>query len=289
MNFLSVFDGISCGHIAAERAGITVDNYFASEIKNIAIKTTQRNYPNTIQIGDICKVSYKDGVLHTENGDYETTIDVLIGGSPCQNFSFANSHQTSDNYGLNGEKSRLFFEFLRLKNEINPKYFLLENVKMKKDSEEQLSQYLGVDSICINSNLVSYQNRSRLYWTNIPNVTTPEDREINFQDYKDTNLERLEEAKVNKTPSRELMWGGKCANVTNAKKVNCLTRKQDRWNNSGLIEYKDFCRFLTRRELELAQTLPAGYCDNLSFNQVQDVTGDGWTVDVIAHIFKGLK
>jgi len=289
MNVLSLFDGISCGQVALNRAGILIDNYYASEVKKIAIETTQRNYPNTIQLGDVCKISYRDGVLYTENGNYETTIDILIGGSPCQNFSFANSYQAQEDYGLNGEKSKLFYEYLRLKEEIKPKYFLLENVVMKKESEKQLSEYLGVDSICINSNLLSYQNRNRLYWTNIPNVTTPKDKNINFQDYKDINVERLEEAKVNRTPSRELMWDGKCANVTYAKKVKCLTRKQDRWNNSGLIEYKDFCRFLTRRELELAQTLPAGFCDNLTFNQVQDVTGDGWTVDVIAHIFKGLK
>ncbi len=224
---------------------------------------------------------------------------LLVGGFPCQDFSIAAArwHKSQNNkYGLKGDKSSLFYEFLRLKEEIKPKYFLLENVKMKKESERELTKYLGVSPITINSKLVSFQNRPRLYWTNIPNITIPVDKQINFQDYKDADIIRCEESKVNKTPSRERMWNnGKgaetyknCNNITNAIKIGCLTRKQDRCPNSGLIEYEDFCRYLTRRELELAQTLPPGYCDSLTFNQVQDVTGDGWTVDVISHLFKGL-
>lgn len=184
-----------------------------------------------------------------------------------------------------------------MKEEIKPKYFLLENVNMKKESEADLNKYMGVEGIHIDSSLVSFQTRHRIYWTNIPNVTVPEDKHISFQDYIDTDCERLIEAKVKRTPSRERMWNdgksksglGTCKNITNSNKVGCLLRKQDRSPNSGLVEFGDFCRFLTRRELELAQTLPAGYCDCLSYNQVQDVTGDGWTVDVIAHIFKGLR
>ena len=174
---------------------------------------------------------------------------------------------------------------------------MLEKAKIKKESEKELNEYLGVIGIHINSNLVSYQSRNRIYWTNIPNVTIPIDKHISFQDFIDNNPKRCEEARTNRTPSRERMWNdgkGKtslrsCPNITHSDKIGCLTRKQDRCPNSGLIEYKDFCRFLTRRELELAQTLPPGYCDNLTFGQVQDVTGDGWTVDIIAHIFKGLN
>lgn len=300
MNVLSLFDGISCGIVALKKAGIKVDKYFASEIKPHAIKCAKKNNPEIIEIGDVKKISYKNGVLYTEAGDYETKIDLLIGGSPCQDFSFAAFCQHKDQknqYGLQGDKSSLFYEYLRLKNEINPTFFLLENVRMRKESEEQLNEYMKVEGIHIDSSLVSYQTRHRIYWTNIPNVTIPQDKNISFQDFKDLNKERLEEAKVNRTPSRIKMWNdgkgqqglGTCKNVTNAKKVGCLLRKQDRSPNSGLIEYKDFCRFLTRRELEAAQTLPIGYCDCLSYGQVQDVTGDGWTVDVIAHIFKGLK
>ena len=296
MNVLSLFDGISCGQIALERAGINVDKYFASEIKKYAIKVTQEHYPNTIQLGDATKLSYKNGVLCSENGEFNIgKIDLLIGGSPCQDFSILKAN----NKGLQGEKSKLFYEYLRLLDSIKPRYFLLENVKMKKESEKQINEYLGVKGIHINSNLVSYQNRPRIYWTNIPDVTVPTNKNIDFQDYKDTDYEYCKKFKVRKTPSRERMWdngngNGKgtitsCNNITYSKKIGCLTRKQDRCPNSGLIEFEDFCRYLTRREIELAQTLPEGYTNSLSYNQMQDVCGDGWTIDVIAHIFSFLK
>ena len=298
MKVLSLFDGMSCGQIALERAGIKVEQYYASEIKKHAIQLTQKHYPNTIQLGDVTKVSYKDGVLYTENGEFEVgKIDLIIGGSPCQNFSQARLCMYEID-GLKGDKSKLFYEFLRILKEVKPKYFLLENVKMKKESYEQLNEYLGVKGVLINSELVSFQKRPRIYWTNIPNVTIPEDKHINFQDYKDTDYEYCKQFKVKRTPSRERMWNngqgringlGSCDNVTNSEKVYCLTRKQDRCPNSGLIEFDDFCRYLTRREIELAQTLPIGYTDGLSYNQMQDLCGDGWTVDVIAHILKGLK
>lgn len=300
MTVLSLFDGISCGLIALERAGIKVDNYYASEIKKCAIRCSHENYPDIIHIGDVRNIRYDNGFLYTEHGVFSVgNIDLLIGGSPCQDFSIAATRwhkEKQGKYGLNGDKSSLFYEFIRLMEEIKPRYFLLENVKMKKESELEITNYLGCSPININSNLVSFQNRNRLYWTNIPNITMPSDKNISFQDYIDTDIIRCEESKVNKTPSRERMWNNglgarthrNCTNITNATKIGCLTRKQDRCPNSGLIKYKDFCRYLTRRELELAQTLPPGYCDCLSYNQVQDVTGDGWTVDVIAHIFKGL-
>ena len=294
MNVLSLFDGISCGQIALERAGINIDKYFASEIKKYAIKVTQEHYPNTIQLGDVTKLSYKNGVLCSENGEFNIgKIDLLIGGSPCQDFS----NLKVNNKGLQGEKSKLFYEYLRLLDSIKPRYFLLENVKMKKESEKQINEYLGVKGIHINSNLVSYQNRPRIYWTNIPDVTVPTNKNTDFQDYKDTDYEYCKKFKVRRTPSRERMWNNgngreniaACNNITYSKKIGCLTRKQDRSPNSGLIEFEDFCRYLTRREIELAQTLPEGYTNSLSYNQMQDVCGDGWTVDVIAHIFSFLK
>ena len=298
MNVLSLFDGISCGQVALERVGIKVDNYYASEIKKHAIKVTKKHFPNTIQIGDVTKVKYKDGILYTENGDFKVgKIDLLIGGSPCQNFSIARTCMYEID-GLKGDKSKLFYEYLRILKEINPDYFLLENVKMKKESYEELNSYLGVKGILINSELVSFQKRPRIYWSNIPNITIPKDKHINFQDYKDTDYDYCSQFKVKRTPSRERMWNNgqshnnelkSCANVTNSDKVFCLTRKQDRCPNSGLIEFDDFCRYLTRREIELAQTLPVGYTDDLTYGQMQDVCGDGWTVDVIAHIFSFLK
>lgn len=296
MNVLSLFDGISCGRIALERAGIKVDKYYASEIKKVAIKCSKENYPEIIQVGDVTKIHYKNGILYTENGEINIgKVDMIIGGSPCQNFSSARILSNKEIDGLKGDKSKLFYEFLRLLKEINPKYFLLENVRMKKESYEQLNSYLGVKGININSNLVSFQNRDRYYWTNIPNVTLPKDKQLNFQDYIDKDYEYCKQFKVKRTPSRERMWNNgiketisNCVNITNAKKIGCLTRKQDRCPNSGLISFEDFCRYLTRREIELAQTLPLGYTDCLSYLQMQDVCGDGWTVDVIAHIFSFL-
>jgi DNA (cytosine-5)-methyltransferase 3A len=221
--------------------------------------------------------------------------DIIIGGSPCQNFSTL--RVTSGNGkvidGLEGDKSVLFYEYLRLLKEIQPTYFLLENVRMHKDSKKELDNYLGVNGILIDSKLVSFQTRARYYWTNIPNVAPPQDKNISYQDYIDTNTARCDEATPNQTPSRIKMWhNGEskintirwCANLSNATKVGCLTRKQDRCPNSGMMPYNGWARFLTRREQEQAQTLPIGYCDHLSYNKTCDVIGDGWTVDVIKHI-----
>jgi len=283
MNVLSLFDGISCGQVALNRASVEFNEYYASEIKKKAIQVAMNNHPKTIQVGDVSKL--------TRNG--LPKIDLLIGGSPCQDFSPANINQM----GLKGDKSKLFYEYLRLLKELRPKYFLLENVKMKKASEVMLNDYLEVKGMHINSDSVSFQKRPRIYWTNIPNVKPPKDRKINFQNFKDTDWGYCSKFKLNRTPSRERMWNngnglgtntGGCSNVTNSEKIFCLTRKQDRCPNSGLVEFDDFCRYLTTRELELAQTLPVGYTAGLSRNQAEDVLGDGWTVDVIAHIFSYL-
>lgn len=218
--------------------------------------------------------------------------DILIGGSPCQNFSISRVMMGLDRDGLEGDKSRLFYEYLRLLREIQPKYFLLENVRMKEDQKTKLDNFLGVAGILIDSRLVSFQTRARYYWTNIPNVVPPTDMGISFQDYVDKDEIRCKEASPNRTPSRIRMWNnginsnniGVCKNVVKSDKVSALTRKQDRCPNSGMMPYKDWCRYLTRREQEQAQTLPIGYCDHLSYNQTCDVVGDGWTVDVIKHI-----
>lgn len=283
INVLSLFDGISCGQIALNNLKIPISNYYASEIKPQAILCTKYNFPTTIHIGDVKNVSYKNGILITEEGEYESEIDLLIAGSPCQDLSFLKA----GGKGLEGEKSKLFYEFFRLLKEVKPKFFLLENVNMKKEYKNIISELLEVEPILIDSSLVSFQKRKRLYWTNIPNVTIPEDENIDFQKYKETNNEVLKKYKLKKTKSRIKMWNeGKNsfssiygnANITNAKKIFTITRKQDRSPNSGLIEYEDFCRFLTREELEQGQTLPVGYTKCLSYNQAQDVIGDGWTV-----------
>ncbi len=292
MKVLSLFDGISCLKVAADNLGLKIDEYYSSEIEKNAIKVSEDNHKKIIRIGDVCKVSYKDGVLYTENGNFEVgKIDILGGGSPCQDFSLLKV----DGKGLQGDKSKLFYEYLRILKEVNPKYFLLENVEMKKEYKQQLNEYLQVEGMHIDSNLVSYQNRKRVYWTNIPGVTVPEDRGINFQNYK--QKENLEPYKVNKTPSRIRMWNngegrnsqGSCKNVTYEKKIMCITRKQDRSPNSGLVEYEDFCRYLTRSELEQGQNLPIGYTKSVSYNAAQSVLGNCWTVDVISHILSFIK
>ena len=155
MNVLSLFDGMSCGQIALNRSGIKYDNYFASEIDKWAIQVTQKNYPNTIQLGDVTKIKGSD----------LPKIDLVMGGSPCQGFSLAGKK-------LNFEdpRSKLFFEFVRIIKELKPTYFLLENVKMKKEWRDIITNELGCHPILINSSVVSAQNRERLYWTNIPNT-----------------------------------------------------------------------------------------------------------------------
>jgi len=167
MNVLSLFDGMSCGMIALDRLGIKVDNYYASEIDKYAIQVSQANYPNIIQVGDITKL------------DLSTLpkIDLVMGGSPCQGFSFAGKQLAFDD-----PRSALFFEFVKCVDTLKPKYFLLENVKMKKEYLDVISEYMGVEPIFIQSSLVSAQSRQRYYWTNIPNVEQPEERGIVLRD-----------------------------------------------------------------------------------------------------------
>lgn len=223
----------------------------------------------------------------------EERPDIIIGGSPCQNFSMLRVTHGKEIDGLKGDKSRLFYEYLRLLKEVKPKYFLLENIRMKPQSKKELDEYLGVEGMLINSELVSFQTRPRYYWTNIKNITPIIDKKMSFQNYIDNDKRRCEEASPNKTQSRIKMWNNgegrintmkSSANLMFRDKVGCLTRKQDRCPNSGMVPHGNWCRFLTRREMELAQTLPVGYCDHLSYNQACDVIGDGWTVDVVKHI-----
>jgi site-specific DNA-cytosine methylase len=173
MKVLSLFDGISAGQLALQRAGIAVDAYYASEVDKYAISVTQKNFPNTIQLGDVTKWREWD----IPWGE----IDLVIGGSPCQGFSFAGKQ-----LNFNDPRSALFFVFVDICHRVaddNPKMkFMLENVRMKKEYQDVISGYFGVEPIPINSSLVSAQNRYRLYWTNIPNVTQPEDKGILLRD-----------------------------------------------------------------------------------------------------------
>ena len=197
MNILSLFDGISCGRVALDRAGIPVNKYYASEIDKTAIKISQSNHSDINLIGDV----------HNLQSWNSPRIDLLLGGSPCQNFSRGATLSNKKRTGLKGNRSNLFWKFLEAKHKFNPKYFLLENVVMPKEHEEIITMSLGVEPIKINSNLVSFQNRERLYWTNIPNVSQPQNKNISFQSYKDSDFDYCAQFKVNQTPSRIKMWG----------------------------------------------------------------------------------
>lgn len=304
LKVLSLFDGISCGKVALDRLGLKINEdfvYYASEIDRHAIKCSIDNHPEIIRLGDVTKISFKDGIISYEDLDSKEqktidvgTIDLLIGGSPCQSFSVL-----SDQSGLDG-KSKLFYDYLRILNEIKEHnsnvIFLLENVRMKKESKSNLDTYLQTTGINICSSLVSYQKRSRIYWSNKP-FTIPEDRNISFQSFKD-NSQELDHLKLKPNLKTYIkMWSngegnnsiaGGCANVTNSNKIYCLTMRQDRNPNSGLVAYKDFCRYLTQEELEQAQTLPKGYTSSLSYKQACAVLGNGWTVDVINHIMSNI-
>jgi DNA-cytosine methyltransferase len=170
MVVLSLFDGISAGRVALERIGIKVDKYYASEIDKYAIQITMKNHPDTIQLGDITK---------WQEWDIEQP-DLIIGGSPCQGFSFAGKQLNFDD-----PRSALFFEFAKVVKHYKPKYFLLENVKMKKEYQDVITEFMGVEPVLINSALVSAQNRQRLYWTNIPGLKQPEDKGILLKDIID--------------------------------------------------------------------------------------------------------
>ena len=183
MKVLSLFDGMSCGQIALDQLGIPVERYYASEIDKYAIKVTQANYPNTIQVGDVCNIDPKDF----------KDIDLIQAGSPCQGFSFAGKQLAFDD-----PRSALFFEFIRLLKAIKPKYFLLENVRMKKEFLQAISQQVsecypeipfGIEPIFINSSLLSAQSRQRYYWTNIPGIKQPEDRGIVLRDILEDNFD----------------------------------------------------------------------------------------------------
>ncbi len=167
MNVLSLFDGMSCGRLALERAGLPVSNYFASEIDKYAIQVARANFPDTVHLGDVTGVKPED----------LPDIDLLIGGSPCQGFSFAGRQLNFDD-----PRSKLFFEYVRLLKELKPKYFLLENVNMKQEYQDVISNLLGCKPMDINSNRVSAQNRRRLYWTNIPVRALPENKHIYLKD-----------------------------------------------------------------------------------------------------------
>lgn len=272
INVLSLFDGISCGQIALERAGYKVIQYFASEVKPHAIRCTQNNYPNTIQLGSVLNVKGSD----------LPKIDLLIGGSPCKGISRLNKNQE----GLEHTESKLFWEYIRLLEEVKPKFFLLENTHGNKEAAEIITETLGVKPISINSKLVSAQNRPRYYWTNIPGVKQPTDKGITTIDVFDYSGQLADECRVKWLTSES----GKKSVAKGYTRVNpypksgCLTANgHKKWNENYLLKDGVY-RYLSQTEIEKLQTLPIGYTKILSYDEAYDCIGDGWSVDIIAHI-----
>ena len=269
----SLFDGMSCGQLALQRAGIKVSKYFASEVDKYAIQITQKNFPNTIQLGDIQNIKGSD-LGH---------VDIIIGGSPCQGFSFA----SNDKLNFNHPESKLFFEYVRLLNEIKPKYFLLENVVMEHKHIKVISDYMEVLPIRINSNRVSAQNRARLYWTNIPGVRNPKDKQIMLDDVLENDVKHPvysniyggygKPPMIHKYKSPTLKVGGEPPFAT-LKEVDSNAS----FNRKNL-------RLFTPTECEQLQTVPINYTEGVSNAQRYKMLGNGWTIDIVAHILKNLK
>lgn len=289
INVLSLFDGMSCGQIALERAGIKVNNYFASEIKKHAIETTMLNYPNTIQLGDVTKVKASD----------LPKIDLLIGGSPCQDFS----SQNRERKGLAGIKSNLFFEYLRLWHEIrhlNPEAkFLLENVNMLPIHYSQLSKYMECYPVRINGNRVSAAYRDRLFWSNIrqykdmfgfnyTDIPQPKLRHIHLQDILTHGYANKRFANCLKTKNGGTL-GDVNKNIVLVHKRQTLSGFDNFIFNSPDFDISKGVRFLNQIELERLHNIPEGYTKNLTVKKAHDLIGDGWTVDLIVHIFSFLK
>ena len=315
MNVLSLFDGSSCGQVALERCGIKVDNYFASEIDKWGIKITQKNYPNTIQVGDVRFVSAR----------VVPDIDLILAGSPCQGFSFAGKRLAFED-----PRSALFFEFFRILEECrryNPDVkFLLENVRMIQEYQDIITDYLGVEPVAINSSLVSAQNRYRLYWCNW-DVTQPEDRGLTLKDVLVEGVADTVSMKGTKVMKQDLdkahcllgrdykgfgnqrMTGVRVGRMV-GRRINPDTGKRDDYNydipikqrieprkdersgclttveKDNLVVEKGTYRPLLPLEMERLQTLPDNYTEGVSNTQRKKMLGNGWTVDVISHILK---
>ena len=267
MNILSLFDGMSCGQIALERAEIKYKNYFASEIDKYAIQITQKNYPNTIQLGDI---------NNWINWNLPK-IDLLIGGSPCQGFSVAGQ-------GLNFDdpRSALFFRYVDVLRWYKPKWFLLENVIMKKEWRNIISEYLNIEPIEINSALVSAQSRRRLYWTNISNITQPQDKRISLRDIIESGEVDIEKSYC---IDANYFKGGSLKRYYDKYSRQLVFNKSYQSSKRLMVLDTKTFRKLTPLECERLQTVPDGYTEGVSNTQRYKMLGNGWTIDVIAHVF----
>jgi DNA-cytosine methyltransferase len=328
---LSLFDGMSCSQIALQSLGIEVDTYYASEVDKYAIEVTQINFPDTVQVGDVTKLDPKDFA----------DVDLIVAGSPCQGFSFAGKQ-----LNFNDPRSALFFEFIRLLKAIKPKYFLLENVRMKKEYQQVITEQVSacypnhnsgkdlfgglIEPILINSSLVSAQSRQRLYWTNIPNIKQPEERGIVLRDILETDADTYlsEDAIAYMNRNSDKWSGGKTRKDVYIKheseKGMCLTanmhkgvpygvisvetpeksqtiksqyykssranfERQGTFHATGIQNEDLTWRKLTVRECRRLQTIPEDYQMPVSNTQAYKMLGNGFTCEVIKHIFKNME
>lgn len=273
ITILSLFDGISCGRIALDRAGIRHDCYLSSEIDEKAISVTMYNHPYTVQLGDVRTVS----------SNMIPPIWLMMGGSPCQGFSSVGKGE-----GLDDPRSMLFWEFVRLLKECRPRYFLLENVPMRKDWNAIITNALGVEPISINSNLVSAQNRSRLYWTNIPGISQPDDLGITLDDViEEPNEYRVAGSWEKYVPESRPRFVDPYNHREITEKSTSLRTNINNGNMWIRTPNGDY-RNLTVTECERLQTIPEGYTSIVSPSQAKKMIGNGWTVDVIAHILRSI-
>jgi len=318
MRILSLFDGISCARVALERAGVSITDYYASEVDKYAIQITQKNYSDTKQVGDITLLKGRDFA----------DIDLIIGGSPCQDLSIAKK----DRQGLKGQRSGLFYEYVRILNEVKPKYFILENVNsMPKEAKEQISEILGVEPVMINAALVSAQNRKRLFWVGKlinakyqqVEILQPTDRGILLKDILQPPAE-VDERMVVKGKSFSLTasyngavaWnsiakkqrtmvkipaetkkigniypsGGQSGNVyyTNGKSSTLMALGGGAGAKTELYLQDKQIRKLTPIECERLQGLPDDYTSDISNTQRYKALGNAFNVDVVAHIISNL-
>jgi len=232
---LSLFDGMSCGQIALNRLGIPIKKYYASEIDPYPIKVTQANYPDTIQLGDVRDISLES---------LPEKPDIILAGSPCTGFSFAGKRLAFDD-----PQSVLFFEFVRLLKEIEPEWFLLENVKMKKEYLNVITEHVGVEPILLNSALVSAQNRWRYYWTNIPGINEPEDRGIVLRDILETEI------------GKEHFY--------KQKSIDYMERGNDKWQQAGSRRADGYEQ---TPDTEKSFTLTANWHKGVPYNYFKDDT-----------------
>lgn len=295
MKILSLFDGISCGRVALERAGIPVDRYVAYEIDENAISISRKNWPDIEQRGDVFKADFTA---------YQG-FDLLIGGSPCTYWSIAQKHgareKTSSGLGWD-----LFSQYVRALKESGCRYFLYENnASMAPAIKQEITKHLGVEPILIDSALLSAQSRKRLYWTNIPGIVQPKDKGITVADIVDANADEINYAEkaifngketsmkksrstvrvghINKGRQGERIYSVHGKTVTMMAAAGGLGAK------TGLYLIDGAVRKLSVLEAERAQTLADGYTEGVAVGHRYKAIGNGWTVDVIAHLLKGLN